>query len=138
MRNIYYYTHLPDTPLAYPSPTDLTVTDHNRIAMLNLQQHATGILDELLDLDEELHCLPAIQQTVVVGQCQVHHRPDLNLSVDGDWLILDGVKTQDSSLGKVDDRGTHQRTENAAVADGECSTGHILNRELAVAGLAMY
>jgi len=29
-------------------------------------EHATGILDEFLDLDQERHGLPPIQQTVVV------------------------------------------------------------------------
>lgn len=128
----------PTSKLDTGAPTNIATTDHNSIATLNLQQHATGILDVLLDLDKELHCLPAVQQTVVVGQRQVHHRSDLNLSVDSNWLLLDGVKPQDSSLGKVDDGGTHQRTEDAAIADGECSSGHILNSELAVAGLVKY
>ncbi len=30
-----------------------------------LEKHAPGILDELLDLDEELDCLPAVEQPVV-------------------------------------------------------------------------
>ena len=128
----------PTWRLATPSPTILTTTDDNSIATLNLQQHATRILDVLLDLHEELHGLPAVKQTVVVGQRQVHHRSDLNLSVDSNWLLLDGVKPQHSSLGKVDNGGTHQRTEDTTIADSESSSCHILNRELAVTGLEKY
>jgi hypothetical protein len=52
--------HLSIIQVGYRSPTNLATTDYNSIATLNLQQHATGILDELLDLDEELDCLPAV------------------------------------------------------------------------------
>lgn len=64
-------------------------------------------------LDEESDRLAAIQKTVVVGEGEVHHlfprismvqataiegeesyRANFNLSVHGDRLILDGVKTQ--------------------------------------------
>lgn len=59
MSNFYYYTSL-HNPGWIPEPNYLATTDYNSIATLNLQQHATGILDELLDLDEELDCLPAV------------------------------------------------------------------------------
>lgn len=67
------------------------------------------------------------------------YRPDLNLSVDDDWLILDGMKAEHSytspvsmirpqyvytdwmkgglltCLWNVDDGCTHQRSENASL-----------------------
>lgn len=53
--------YMPRTPMVdIGNPTNLTITDNNSIATLNLQQHAARILDVLLDLDEELHCLPAV------------------------------------------------------------------------------
>lgn len=67
-------------------------------------------------LDKESDGLTAIQETVVVGEGEIHHlsarintfwsqdgktggwvlsyRPDLDLAVDSDRLVLDGVETQ--------------------------------------------
>jgi hypothetical protein len=75
-----------------------------------------------------------------VDECEgeVHHGADLDLAVDGDGLVLDGVETQDgcgmkvrfwssrgdmelpecmrlTGLGQVDDGGTHQRTEDTTL-----------------------
>lgn len=101
----------------------------------SLQKHPPGVLNVLLHLDEELHSLPAIQQTVVVGKSQVHHGSDLDLAVDSNGALLDGVEAKNGALGKVDDGSAHERAENAAVADGEGTTSHILDRKLAIAGL---
>jgi hypothetical protein len=38
-----------------------------------LEQHLPGILDVLLDLDEESDGLPPIKQSVVVCEREVHH-----------------------------------------------------------------
>lgn len=100
-----------------------------------LQQHAPGVLDELLDLHQELDGLLAVEQTVVVGQSQVHHGPGLDLAVHNDGALLDGVETQDRGLGQVDDGRAHERAEDTSVADGESTASHVLERELAVACL---
>lgn len=102
----------------------------------SLQKHASGILNVLLHLHQELHSFPAVQQSVVVGESQVHHRADLNLAVDGNGSLLDGMETKNGTLGEVDDRGTHERAKNATVADGESTTGHILDGQLVVTSLA--
>jgi|SRR5690242_5649941 len=57
-----------------------------------LQQHLPGVLDVLLDLDEEGDGLPAVEQPVVVCEGEVHHGPDLDLAVDGNGLVLNGVQ----------------------------------------------
>lgn len=101
----------------------------------NLKKHLPGVLDVLLHLDEELNSLPAIKQSVVVGESQVHHRANLDLSVDSDGALLDSMETQNCALGKVDDRSTHQGAEDAAVADGESAASHVLNGELTIASL---
>lgn len=103
---------------------------------MDLQQHAARILNVLLDLYKELHSLPAIQQAMVIGQSQVHHWPDLNLSVDGNRRILDGMQTQHGSLRQIDDRGTHQGTKDTAIANSESTSSHILDSELAITRLA--
>ena len=102
---------------------------------LNAEEHLAGVLDVLLDLDEEGDGFPAIKKTVVVGEGEVHHGADLDLAVDGDGTLLDGVKTQDGGLGQVDDGGTVERTEDTTVGDGEGTASHVLNGELVVTSL---
>lgn len=72
---------------------------------------------------------------MVVGQCQVHHGANLDLAVDDDGLVLDGVKAEHSTLRQVDNRRAHERAKNAAVADGKSPTSHVFNGELAVTSL---
>lgn len=72
---------------------------------------------------------------MVVCERKVHHRPDLDLSVDSNRLLLDGVQTENGGLGKVDDGSTHQTTKDTAVGDGEGTTSHVLNGKLVVARL---
>ncbi len=99
------------------------------------EKHLARILNVLLDLDQELDGLPAVQQTVVVREGEVHHGTDLDLTVDSNGTVLGGVEAEDGRLGKVDDGGTHQGAKDAAVADGESAASHIFDRELAVASL---
>lgn len=116
------------------------------------EQHLPGVLDELLDLHQESDGLPSVEETVIIGQSEVHHLDcsleifescevieraywsDLDLAVHNDGLVLDGVETEDSSLGQVDDRGSHQATEDTTVADGEGTSSHVFDGELVVPG----
>lgn len=72
---------------------------------------------------------------MVVGEGEVHHRSDLNLAINSHWLLVDGVKTKDSSLWEVDNGGAHERAKDAAVADGEGTTSHVLDGKLVVTSL---
>ena len=99
------------------------------------EEHLPGVLDHLLDLDKEGDGLAAVEDAVVVGQGEVHHGADLDLAVDGDGLVLDGVQAEDGGLGQVDDGGAHEGAEDAAVGDGEGAAGHVFDGELVVAGL---
>ena len=56
-------------------------------ATSDLQQHADGSLDQLLDGLEEGDRLPPIDDPVIVRQRDVHHRADDHLAVDGDGVI---------------------------------------------------
>jgi hypothetical protein len=102
------------------------------------EKHLARVLNVLLDLDQELDSFPSIQQTVVVGKGQVHHGTNLHLAVDGNGAFLDGVEAEHGGLRQVDDGSAHQGTKDAAVADGEGTTGHVLDRELAVTGLGLF
>ncbi|KAG9912380.1 putative dihydrolipoamide succinyltransferase, partial [Aureobasidium melanogenum] len=102
---------------------------------LDAEEHLAGVLDVLLDLDKEGDSFSAVKKTVVVGEGEVHHGADLDLAVNSDGALLDGVETQDGGLGQVDDGSTVERTEDTTVGDGEGTTGHILNGELVVTSL---
>lgn len=99
------------------------------------QKHLPWILNILLDLDEESDCFPAIKETVIIRKGEVHHRSDLNLAVDGDRLVLDGVKTQYGGLWQIDNGSTHERSKDATIADGKSTASHVLDSKLVVACL---
>ena len=40
---------------------------------ISLKQHLHWILDVFLDLDQERDSLATVQQSMIVGQCKVHH-----------------------------------------------------------------
>ena len=73
---------------------------------------------------------------MVVGEGDVHHRPDLDLVAHRDRAPLDLVHAEDAGLRRVEDRRRHQRAVDAAIGDREGAAGEILDRELAVARLA--
>lgn len=72
---------------------------------------------------------------MVISEREEHHRPDFDFAVDGDRLIFDSVQAENSGLWKIDNRGTHERTEDTAVTDREGAAGHVLDCELVVASL---
>lgn len=75
---------------------------------------------------------------MVVGQSEVHHGADLDLAVDGNGLLLDGVQAENGGLGQVDDGGAHEGAEDATVGDGEGAASHVFDGELVVTGLKEY
>ena len=50
---------------------------------LDAQKESSGVLDLVLDGDEEGDGLPAVDQAMVVGERQVHHGPGLDLALLG-------------------------------------------------------
>lgn len=125
-----------NTSLPFPSPFPREKEDHDNQSKrgLHLEQKTGGVLDGLLELDKEGNGLPAIDETVIVGKGDVHHGTDLDLAVDGNGPLLDGVHAEDSGLGHVDDRGTVEGTKNATIGDGEGTTDHVLQGELPITG----
>src|SRR5262245_28009132 len=109
----------------YPAgPAPITITSNASAMSLlsDADQHARRILETFLDGHEELHRLAAIDDAVIVGEREVHHRPHHHLSVDDHGPVLDLVHAEDRALWRIDDRRRHQRAEHAAVGDAEGAT----------------
>ena len=105
-------------------------------ACSDVEQYPGGLLDAFLDPHQESHCFAAVDNAVVVGEGDVHHRPDLDLVADGDRAPRDLVHAEDAGLRRVEDRRRHQRAVDAAIGDREGAAGEVLDRELPVARLA--
>jgi hypothetical protein len=64
---------------------------HN-VANRNLsKEHSARILDVFLHLDQEGRCLPPINQTMIIGESNIHHWPYFNLAVDWHAAVKDGM-----------------------------------------------
>jgi hypothetical protein len=118
-----------------PHPPLFPPASLQHIQNQRLQEHLPGVLNVLLDLDQERDSFPAVEQSMIVCERKVHHRPDFDFSVNSNGLVFDSVQTKNSGLREVNDRSTHQTAEDPAVGDGEGTTGHVLNGELVVARL---
>jgi hypothetical protein len=103
-----------------------------------LQEHPARILDVLFDLNQKLHCLSSVEQTMIVGESQVHHGSDDDLSGDNNWLLVDSMQSKNCCLRQIDDWSSHQGAKDSSIADSEASTGHILDCELVVTSLGWY
>ena len=90
------------------------------------------IFDRFLDPDEEGHRFLAVDDPVVIGQRQIHHRPDLDLAGDRDRPFLNLVHAQNGGLRRVDDRRRHQRAVDAAIGDAEGAARQLVELELPV------
>ena len=84
---------------------------------------------------KEQDCILAIEQSVVIGECQVHHGTRDYLVASDHGTIDDGVHAEDGALGWVDDGGAHEGSEGAAVGDGESSALHVLDGDLSLLAL---
>src|SRR5688572_30023251 len=103
----------------YPPGPAPTTTRSKRSAMSHLEQEAIGILDALLDADEELHGLATVEHAVVVAERDEHDGPDLDLARARHRPLDDVVHAEDRGLRRVEDRGRQHRSVHAAVGDGE-------------------
>ena len=94
----------------------------------DLQQKALGVLDALLDADQELNGFAAVDQPVIVRERDVHHRAHDDRVVDDDRALLNGVQAQDAALGRIQDRRRQQRPVDAAVGDRERAAFQLVQR----------
>jgi len=88
-------------------------------AISNFDQHSRGIFNHFFDIAQKHDRFAAIHEPVVIRQRKKHHRADDDLSVQRDRAFLDRVHSQNARLRRIDDGRREQRTENAAVRDGE-------------------
>ena len=79
---------------------------------------------------EKHHGFAAIDNAVVVGQGEVHHRTDHNLSLDGHRTIFDRMKSEHTALRRIHDRRGKHRPVDAAIADGKCAALKFVDLEL--------
>lgn len=101
---------------------------------LQLKQQSPRIFDEVSDSLEEASSFSAIEEPVVVSQCDVHDGPrDYLVSAD-DGSVDNVVHAQDGGLRRVDDWGRHHGAKDTAVRHGEGAAGHFLELELIVLG----
>src|SRR3954447_23211205 len=103
-------------------------------SQLQVEKRALWIFQVLLDADEERHRLAAVDDPVIVGECEVHHRADDDLTIERDWALLDFMHAENARLWGVEDGGRHERAVHAAIRDRERAALHLLDLELAVAG----
>lgn len=101
----------------------------------NIEEDDLGVLDAFLDLAEEEHCLAAVNDSVIVGERDVHDWSRFDLVSHAHRAVLDCVHAENGALGRVDDWCAHHRTENATVCDREGTASHVLKADLAVPSL---
>src|SRR5262245_41237205 len=87
-------------------------------------------LQPLLDEREEPAGVGAVDETVVVAERQVTHRPNRNRIVNDDVPLLDYTYAQNRDLWLIDERQAVERTKNARVRDGERAALNFLGVEL--------
>src|SRR4051812_751491 len=88
-------------------------------ADLDFKQHPRWGFQRFLDALEEGDRFAAIDNAMIVGERQIHHRANNNLSVANDGAVLNGVHSQNAALRRIENRRGKQRTINSAVADRE-------------------
>mmetsp|Transcript_16129 Transcript_16129/g.31610 ORF Transcript_16129/g.31610 Transcript_16129/m.31610 type:complete len:239 (+) Transcript_16129:41-757(+) len=96
-----------------------------------IQEHSGGIFNLLLDVFEEGHGISTVDNTVVVGQCNVHHGTDFYLAVNDNGSLENAVHPKDGRLRGVQDRCSEKRTINATVGNCEGTSDHVFHGDLA-------
>src|SRR5207248_2639865 len=89
-------------------------------------KHRGRILDQLFHSDEELHRVRPFNDSVIVLKGDVHHRANLDASIDRDGTILRFVKTEYSDLRIFDDGSRNERADHATVCNRERAAGEII------------
>ena len=116
--------------------TQPTAGSGGAFAESHFQQHPRRVFDRFFDALEERDGLAAVDEAVVVGEGDVHHRADDDLAFAGDGAVLNGVHAEDAALGRIDDRRREERAEDAAVGDRERAAFEVVGLELVVRGRA--
>ena len=126
------------------------------IENLQVQEHDAWLFNGSFDGTQEGHSFSAINETMVISQSDVHHRPDCNLknqtqinpncfeteiwkklylSIANDRPFKSSMHAQNGRLGWVDDGRAKEWAKHATIGDGESATIHVLHGELVLLGL---
>src|SRR5690606_15247209 len=98
----------------------------------HLEQEACRVLQQVPYRRQEKNGLAAVDETVIVRQGEVHHGSRHDLPVDHHRPLLDPVHPENGALRRIEYRRREERSEHAAVGDGEGTAGNLLDRERAV------
>lgn len=82
---------------------------------LEIEEHGDGVFNESLDALEGGDSVASVDDSVVVGEGDVHHWANFDLVVDDMSALVDGVHSQDGRLRRVDDWGSHEGAEDSTV-----------------------
>src|SRR5438105_13203759 len=96
-------------------------------------------LEVLAQLLHELRGVGSVHEPVIVGEAEVHHRPDRDhvlaaLVLDDDRPLDERLDVEDRHLRLADDRRADDRAPAAGVRDGEGAALHVVGPQLLVAG----
>ena len=92
---------------------------HDKTRDLYFDQNPGGILEQVFQAFEPGDGFAAVDEAMVVGESDVHHRANDDVAFASDGPVLDGVQAEDATLRRVYDGGGEQGTVDTAVADGE-------------------
>src|SRR5437763_637469 len=80
------------------------ILDGRKACSLKIKRKLLRIFDALLERNKKRGGFLPIHRAVIVAERKIHHRADDYLILDRDWSLLDRVDTQDSALGRIQDR----------------------------------
>ena len=85
------------------------------------------ILNHFPDIHEERGGLSAVNESVIIGEGEVHHGTRHNLSVTHHRAVHNIVHPQNGGLRRVQDGGAHHRAKHAPVRNGEGPACHVFH-----------
>ena len=81
----------------------------------------------LLDSFEEKNGILTIKKSVIISQSQIHHRSGNDLGTSYNGTVDDRMHSQNSTLRRIKNGSTHQRSESSTIGNSESTTLHILD-----------
>src|SRR5690606_16633205 len=114
-------------------------TDHHKVESIRhditskVEQQTLRVFQNILHAHKEGHGLLAIDDAVIIGEREIHHRADFDLAANDDRAFLDLVHTENARLRRIQDRRGHERTIDTTIGDGEGTALQILKLQGTVA-----
>ena len=102
----------------------VTDTRSRRGRLTAQHQHLSG-LERFLDTHQELDGLGTFDDAMIIGDRQVHHRSNCDLTIHDHSSVDDVVHSKNADLRRVQYRRRHHRPENAAIGYRECPSNEV-------------